>query len=68
MPKYRLVVYYPEGEQEEGIFDTEEEANDYGGVCADAYSEGAETLHMSNPGEYPEDDGPPDFEVFEIDD
>jgi hypothetical protein len=69
MPKYKLIVYYPSGAQEEGIFDTEEEAEDYGCDCAAAYAEGAETLHMSNPGDYPDDgDEQPDYEVIEIDD
>lgn len=73
MPKYKVVMIYDEDETEEQdeVFDTEEEAEEYGGYLASCSSVGAETLHMSNPGDYPYDPDTfetPDWEVIEIDD
>jgi hypothetical protein len=38
---------------EEQIFDTEQEAEDYVDVVMSDMSAGAEVLHLSNPGDYP---------------
>lgn len=53
---------------EDDVFDTEEEAEEYGGYLIGCCRTGAETLNLSNPGDYPLDDyEDPDFEVIEID-
>ena len=47
------------------VFDSEEEAYNYGlEMCSD-YKVGMETLHMSNPGDYPVDDEEPEIEVWD---
>ena len=72
MPKYRVDFIDSDGNVEEGdeLFDTEEAAEDHGAYMRSCYREGAEILHMSNPGDYPEfdEDDTPDFEVVEVDD
>ncbi|WP_169078663.1 hypothetical protein [Microcella alkalica] len=60
---------YSDGSSEEDdeIFDTEEEANDYGLAQVSAYATGGEVLHLSNPGDYPLDpDDEADFEIVEV--
>ena len=62
-------MYY-DGEREEGdeLFDTYEEARDYGEESVGAYHQGGEILEMSNPGDYPYDpDEEVDFEIVEVD-
>ena len=65
--KYKVVL---DGEVQDEVFDTYEAADEYGGyLCGCAYV-GAETLHMSNPGDYdfdPDDWESPDYEVIEAD-
>ena len=65
-------MYYPDGscEEETPVFDTEAEAAEYGSYMCACYSEGAETLFLSNPYDNPEpdDDDRADFEIVEIDD
>lgn len=71
MPKYKVILYFPDGTKQEceDIFDTEEEAIEYGNDACGDYRTGAEILHLSNPGDYPlEDDDELDYEVIEIDD
>ena len=70
-PKYKVVMEYYTGETEEldEIFDTEEEAEEYGLNCCGNGKAGREILHMSNPGDYPYDEDDEDtFEIIEIDD
>lgn len=70
MPKYKILMQYSDGtsEMEDDVFDTEEEAEEYGGYLIGCCRTGAETLNLSNPGDYPLDDyEDPDFEVVEID-
>lgn len=71
MPKYKVILYFPDGTEQESedTFDTEEEAHEYGLYECSSYKTGAEILHMSNPGDYPLEDGDEmDYEVIEIDD
>jgi len=71
MPKYKIVMQFPDGtnEEEDDIFDTEEAAEEYACYLVGCSRVGAETLYLSNPGDYPLDDyDDPDFEIIEIDD
>lgn len=66
--KFKLLMKYPDGteEEEDELFDSEEEAKEYGDYMISCSREGAETLYMSNPGDYPQvgyED--PDYEVIE---
>ena len=68
MPKYRVIF---NGELQDEEFDTEEEADDFGLDLQSCDREGAEILHLSNPGDYDyyEDNyEPPDFKIIEVDD
>ena len=64
MAKYQ--VYY-NGDYEDEIFDTEREAEKYASYLVSCAREGAEIMHMSNPGDYDEDDYDEDYEIIEID-
>lgn len=66
--KFRLLIKYADGteEEEDEFFDSEEEAKEYGDYMISCSREGAETLYMSNPGDYPlENYDDPDYEVIE---
>lgn len=68
MAKYKLI--FDEDEQDE-IFNTEKEAEEYALYLCSCTREGAELLHMSNPGDndYDEDTfEDPDYEIIEIED
>ena len=53
-------------DKEDELFDSEEEAKEYGDYMISCSREGAETLYMSNPGDNPlEDYEDPDYEVIE---
>jgi hypothetical protein len=67
MPKYKVKF---NDELQDEVFDTEEEADEYGLECQSNWRTGAWTLHMSNPGDwdYDEDEEAPDYEIIEIDD
>ena len=67
---FKVVMVYPGGEREEEdeVFDTEEEANDFGLVQLENYSAGGEVLNLSNPGDYPLSEEEADFEIVEVDD
>ena len=55
-------------EEQDDIFDTEEEAESYAGYLCGCYHVGAETLHLSNPGDYPiAEDDDVDYEIIEVD-
>ena len=65
MSKFRILMF---GELEDEVFDTEEEAEEYAGYLVGCSRLGAETLNMSNPGDYPLDDyEDPDYEIIEED-
>ncbi len=71
MSKYRVLMHYSDGTDElddEFAFDTEEEAEEYGGYLVGCTRTGAEMMNLSNPGDYPLDDyEDPDYEVIEVD-
>lgn len=64
MAKYKVLF---NDEYQDEIFDTEEEAEEYALYLASCTREGAEILHMSNPGDYDADDYDDDYEIVEID-
>lgn len=64
MAKY-IVLFNDELEDE--VFDTEEEAEEHALYLVSCTQLGAEILHMSNPGDYDEDDYEADYEIIEID-
>lgn len=65
---FKVVMHYSDGETEEldEVFETEEAADEYGLYMNSCTSLGAEILHMSNPGDYPDDDDESDFEIIEV--
>ena len=63
MPKYKVLF----ADEFEEIFDTEEEAEEYALYLISCSKEGAEILHMSNPGDYNANDYEIDYEIIEID-
>lgn len=68
MSKYRIEM---DGELQDEIFDTEEEAEDYALYLCSCARTGAEILNMSNPGDYPYDEDSfeePEYEIIEVDD
>ncbi len=65
MSKYRVLF---NGELEDEVFDTEEDAEEYALYLCSCTKEGAEILHMSNPGDYDGDDYETEYEIIEEDD
>lgn len=63
MPKFKVAL---DGEFEDEVFDTEEEAEEYALYLSSCAREGAEILHLSNPGDYDEDDCDDDYEVVQV--
>ena len=71
MSKFRVTVTYPDGYEEilEDLFDSEEEAREAALYAISCWDVGAETLHMSNPGDYeydPEAVNDADYEIEEV--
>lgn len=67
MEKFKVLF---DGEYEDEIFDTEEDAEEYALYLCSCIREGAEILHMSNPGDYDYDENnfeDSDYEIVEID-
>ena len=64
---YGVRMLYPNGEEEEldERFETEEEAREMGSYYCGCYKTGGEILYNSNGGDYPEDDGECEYEIFE---
>lgn len=59
-----------DGEECDEVFSTEEEAEEYALYASGCARQGAEILHMSNPGDYDYDEDTyddPDYEIIEID-
>lgn len=54
------------GEEEDEIFNSEEDAEEHALYLSSCAKEGAEILHMSNPGDYDEDDYDENYEIVEI--
>ena len=68
MAKYKLIF---DGEEQDPIFDSESDAEEHALYLCSCSREGAETLHMSNPGDYDYDEDDfdePEYEIIEIDD
>ena len=63
MAKYRILFG---NEYEDEIFDNEEDAEEYATYLSGCAKLGAEILHMSNPGDYDEDDYDDDYQVVEV--
>ena len=69
MSKYR--IQWEDGDIEDEVFETYEDADDYALYLVSCARTGAETLHMSNPGDndYDEDEyEEPEYEIIEEDD
>ena len=57
MANYKIMMIHPDGTEvmEEEVFGTAVEAEEYGRYMLDCIRQGAETLYLSNPEEYPLD-------------
>lgn len=68
MAKYKVIFA---GEEDDEIFNTYEAAEEHALYLCSCAQQGAEILHMSNPGDYDYDEDEwenPDYEIIEIDD
>ena len=66
MAKYKIIL---EGDEQDEVFSTEESAEKYALYLCSCAREGAEILHMSNPGDYDYDEDSfeyPEYEIIEI--
>lgn len=62
-------VVWDDGDEDDELFDTEEEAEEAALQGINNFHQGAEVLNMSNPGDYPpDDDEDPGYEIVEVDD
>ncbi len=71
MSLFQILLKYADGEEDlrDEIFESEDEAEEYGEYLVSCAKSGAEILNMSNPYDNPIDDNDePDFEVIEVDD
>lgn len=65
MAKYRIIF---DGELEDEIFDTYEEAEGEALYLLSCWHEGGEVMEMSNPGDYSyEEDNEPEYEIVRED-
>lgn len=65
MANYKVILA---GEEQDEVFGSYEEAEDYAGYLISCYHTGGEILEMSNPGDYPYDpDIEPDYEIVKTD-
>ncbi len=65
MSKYKIIF---DGEEQDEVFSTEKDAEEYALYLCSCSQQGAEILHMSNPGDYDYDEDTyeyPDFEIVE---
>lgn len=70
MANFKVVLNFSDGtsEEDDAIFENEAEAEEHGGYLCGCHHTGTETLHLSNPGDYPlDEDNDVDFEVIEVD-
>ena len=68
MAKYKIIF---DGEEQDEVFSTEEDAEEYALYLRSCSRQGAEDLHMSNPGDYDYDEDSfeaPDYEIIDVDD
>lgn len=66
MAKYKIIL---EGDEQDEVFSTEESAEEYALYLCSCAREGAEILHMSNPGDYDYDEDSfedLEYEIIEI--
>ncbi len=66
MAKYKIIF---DGEEQDEVFDTEAAAEDYALYLCSCTEVGAETLHLSNPGDYDYDEDAfesPEYEIVEV--
>lgn len=66
MASYKVIF---DGKEEDEIFSTEEEAEEYALYLQSCERTGAETLHWSNPGDYDYDEDEfecSDYEIVEV--
>lgn len=69
VPKFKI-RWTEDGEEEDEVFDTYEEADEMGMYYQSCAEEGAEILNLSNPGDYPYDEEAyerPAYEIVEVD-
>lgn len=69
MLKYKIV--WEDGEEEDELFITERDADEYAVYLQGCAREGAEILNMSNPGDYNYDEDNfeyPEYEIVEVED
>lgn len=67
MARYKVIF---DDEEQDEIFNTEEEAEEYALYLRSCSRYGTEILNMSNPGDYDYDENtyePPEYKIFEID-
>ena len=67
MAKYKIIL---DGEEWDEVFDSESDAEEYALYLCSCSREGAEILHMSNPGDYDYDEDDfeePEYEIIEVD-
>ncbi len=65
MARYRVIIA---GEMQDEVFDTREAAEEYALYLVGCARTGAETLNLSNPGDYPYDEDSfddPEYEIVE---
>ena len=66
MPKYKIIF---DGEEQDEVFSSEADADNYALYLSSCCDSGAETLYMSNSGDYDYDEDSfegPDYEIVEI--
>ena len=65
---FKVVTIASDGTREEDdeVFETEAEADEYGQKLCSDYSQGGDVLHMHNPGDYPDTGDEIDYEVIEV--
>ena len=68
MARYRVII---DDEMQDEVFDSYEAAEEYALYLVGCARTGAETLYLSNPGDYPYDEDSfddPEYEIVEEDD
>lgn len=68
MGKFKIIY---DGEEQDEIFDSEEDAEEYALYLTGCERLGAETLNLSNPGDYDYDEEswqPSKYEIIEVED
>lgn len=66
MSEYKIIF---DGEEQDEVFATEADAEEHALYLCSCSREGAEILHMSNPGDYDYDEDDfedPDYEIIEV--